>query len=76
MIWSTIAVLQKKIRTHMCLFESIQPADAVRKLLRFKAAEIKYGRAGGLLNSIRVHDVCRVAGMDWWDDKDRYWAAL
>ncbi len=63
------AALAGMIDTPICLDESVNSVRAVEQALQVKACEyvnIKPGRVGGLANSIRVHDVCRDAGVPVW----------
>jgi len=63
------ASLQKRIRTPICLDESIHHAEDARKAIGIGATRIvniKAGRVGGLAESIRVHDVCRAGGVPVW----------
>ena len=63
------AQLQKRIRTPICLDESIHHAEDARKAISIGATRIvniKAGRVGGLAESIRVHDVCRERGVPVW----------
>jgi O-succinylbenzoate synthase len=63
------AVLQRSIRTDLCLDESIRSADdaaAAIELGSCRIVNIKQGRVGGVLEAKRVHDVCRDAGIPVW----------
>jgi O-succinylbenzoate synthase len=63
------ARLQEQIRTPVCLDESIQSVRHAEEALRLGACRIvniKPGRVGGHAESIRVHDVCRAAGVPVW----------
>ncbi|MBI2773492.1 MAG: o-succinylbenzoate synthase [Chloroflexi bacterium] len=63
------AALQKRIRTPICLDESIHHADDARKAIALGAARIvniKAGRIGGLAEAVRVHDTCRAASVPVW----------
>jgi len=63
------AKLQARIRTDICLDESIRsPADAAAaiELGACRIVNIKQGRVGGLLEAKRVHDVARAAGVPVW----------
>lgn len=70
--WNDIhdhAILQGRIRTPICLDESIRsPADA-RKALTSDAARvinIKVGRSGGYHNALRIHDLCEAFSVPVW----------
>ena len=55
------AVLAKAIETPICLDESITSYEAARDALAMKATSIiniKPGRVGGYLESVKIHDLC------------------
>lgn len=63
------ADLQRRIRTPICLDESIHSADDARKAAKIgscRIVNVKYGRVGGLLRSMQIHDVCQSAGIPNW----------
>jgi len=63
------AELQQRIRTDICLDESIRSATGAEAALRLgscRVVNIKQGRVGGLLEARRVHDVCRSRGVPVW----------
>ncbi len=63
------AVLQSRITTPICLDESIGSAQACRKALQIDAARvinIKVGRSGGYLESLRIHDLCAAWNVPVW----------
>ena len=63
------ARLQGRIRTPICLDESIRSARDAAAAIELKACRvinIKPGRVGGLLEARRVHDVCREHGVPVW----------
>jgi len=63
------AVLAARLRTAVCLDESIVSAKAARDALALGAASIiniKAGRVGGYLEAVRIHDLCRDAGVPVW----------
>lgn len=63
------AVLQRQIRTPICLDESIHsPKDAALAIASgaCRIINIKPGRVGGHAESIRVHDICAAAGVPVW----------
>jgi len=63
------AALARRIRTPVCLDESITSAKATRDALALGACSvvnIKAGRVGGYLEARRVHDVCAAAGVPVW----------
>lgn len=64
------ATLQKEIETPVCLDESITSAEDARKALEIKACKIiniKPGRVGGALESIKIHDLCQKQGIGVWN---------
>src|SRR5262245_30728482 len=63
------ATLQARIRTPVCLDESIHSADDARRALALGACRIvniKVGRVGGFAGALGVHDLCRSRGVPVW----------
>jgi o-succinylbenzoate synthase len=63
------AALAKQLRTPICLDESIVSAAAAADAIALGACRIvnvKAGRVGGLLEAVRVHDVCAANGVPVW----------
>lgn len=63
------AALARKLRTPVCLDESIVSAKVAADAIVLGSAgvvNIKAGRVGGYLEAVRVHDVCRAAGIPVW----------
>jgi O-succinylbenzoate synthase len=63
------AALQRRIRTPVCLDESIHSGEDARRALALGACRvinIKAGRVGGFAGSLAVHDVCRAASVPVW----------
>lgn len=63
------ATLQKQIKTPVCLDESIHSAEDARKAISIgacKVINIKPGRVGGLLESKKIHDICKEHGIGVW----------
>ncbi len=63
------AKLQSRLKTAICLDESIHSAEDARKALELGACRtinIKVSRLGGLLESRKVHDVCAAHGVPVW----------
>jgi O-succinylbenzoate synthase len=63
------ATLAARLRTPVCLDESIVSAKAAADALALRAASIiniKAGRVGGGLEAVRIHDLCRDAGVPVW----------
>jgi o-succinylbenzoate synthase len=63
------AELQKAMKTPICLDESIHTVRVARDAIRAGACRIinvKPGRVGGHLESIRLHDLCAGHGMPVW----------
>lgn len=70
--WNDIidhAVLQKQIRTPICLDESIHDAEDARKAIEAGACKIinmKLGRVGGYTEAKKIHDLSREKGIPVW----------
>ena len=63
------AALARALRTPVCLDESITSVGAAEVALRVGACSVvcvKAGRLGGVLEAVRLHDVCRAAGVPVW----------
>lgn len=63
------AALAARLRTPICLDESIVSAKAAADALALRAASIiniKAGRVGGYLEAVRIHDLCAAAGVPVW----------
>jgi O-succinylbenzoate synthase len=63
------ALLQRELKTSLCLDESILNERHARAAIELKACRIlniKLGRVGGFSEAIRVHDVARAAGIPVW----------
>jgi O-succinylbenzoate synthase len=63
------AVLARRVRTAICLDESIVSARSAADAIRQGACSVvnvKAGRMGGYLESVRVHDVCQALGVPVW----------
>jgi O-succinylbenzoate synthase len=63
------AALQRRIRTPVCLDESIHSGEDARRALALGACRvinIKAGRVGGFAGSLAVHDICRAASVPVW----------
>lgn len=63
------AALQKRLRTPICLDESIGSAEHARKAIAIGATRVvnvKAGRVGGHAESKRIHDVCQAQGVPVW----------
>lgn len=63
------AELQRKIKTPICLDESINSVRAAEKAIALgscKYVNIKPGRCGGLTNSLKIHNLCQQAGIHCW----------
>lgn len=63
------AELARRIRTPVCLDESVTSARAAADAIALGACavvNIKPGRVGGLLEARRVHDVCAANGVPVW----------
>ncbi|ELX10847.1 o-succinylbenzoate synthase MenC [Janthinobacterium sp. HH01] len=63
------AALQSQLATPLCLDESIHDLDDARSALALKAARIiniKQGRVGGMIESLRIAALCEQAGIGVW----------
>jgi o-succinylbenzoate synthase len=63
------ARLQRRLKTPICLDESIKTAAAAREAIAAGACRvinIKPGRVGGFAESIRVHDICAEHAIPVW----------
>lgn len=63
------SILQKAIKTPVCLDESIYSVDDARRAIYLgacKVINIKPGRVGGLLESKKIHDLCKENGIGVW----------
>jgi O-succinylbenzoate synthase len=63
------ATLQGRLRTAICLDESIRSGDDARRALDLGACRVvnvKVGRVGGFAGATAVHDVCRARGVPVW----------
>ncbi|WP_442905367.1 o-succinylbenzoate synthase [Jeotgalibacillus sp. ET6] len=63
------AELQKKLKTPICLDESItsfQDAWSAIQLGSCQVINIKIGRVGGITEAIRIHDLCEKHGIQVW----------
>jgi o-succinylbenzoate synthase len=63
------AVLQRRLRTPVCLDESITSVDRAEDMITLGAGRIvniKPGRVGGFAVSRAIHDVCQNAGVPVW----------
>ncbi|GAA2353032.1 o-succinylbenzoate synthase [Nonomuraea africana] len=63
------AELATRLRTPICLDESIESAEHAAAAISLKACSIvniKPGRIGGYLEARRIHDLCRAHGVAVW----------
>ncbi|MEH6986231.1 o-succinylbenzoate synthase [Cytobacillus firmus] len=63
------AVLQRELKTPVCLDESIHSYEDARKAIELgscKIINIKIGRVGGLTESKKIHDLCQERGIPVW----------
>jgi O-succinylbenzoate synthase len=63
------AELQKRLRTPICLDESITGVDRARDMLELHAGKIiniKPGRVGGYTPSLAIHDLCATQQVPVW----------
>ena len=63
------AALQKRLRTPICLDESITDIDRCEDMIALgsgRIVNIKPGRVGGFTPSRQIHDLCRAHGIPVW----------
>ncbi|ATW28614.1 o-succinylbenzoate synthase [Candidatus Formimonas warabiya] len=63
------ATFQKRVKTPICLDESIHSREDARKAIELgscKIINIKIGRVGGLGESKAIHDLCQEKGIPVW----------
>lgn len=63
------AVLQKQIKTPICLDESILSLEDARKAIEIGSCgviNIKIGRVGGISQAKKIHDYCEEKGIPVW----------
>jgi O-succinylbenzoate synthase len=63
------AELQKKLRTPICLDESITSVERAQDMIALQSGRIiniKPGRVGGYTSSLAIHDVAQRAGIPVW----------
>lgn len=63
------AALQRRLRTPLCLDESITSVDRVADMIALgsgKIVNIKPGRVGGYATSRAIHDLCQANGIPVW----------
>ena len=61
--------LQRRLKTPVCLDESITSIDRARDMVTLGAGRIiniKPGRVGGFTSSIAIHDFCEASGVPVW----------
>ncbi len=63
------AELQAKLKTPICLDESIHSVEDARKAIQLgscKVINIKIGRVGGLTEAKKIHDLCQLRNIPVW----------
>jgi O-succinylbenzoate synthase len=63
------AVLQRQLQTPICLDEAIRNPTDARRALDIDACRninVKPGRVGGLVASLKIHDLCIERGVPMW----------
>jgi O-succinylbenzoate synthase len=63
------AALQSRIKTPICLDESVRSVSSVRVAMELGSCgvvNIKTGRVGGLLEGRRIHDLCAAYSVPVW----------
>jgi O-succinylbenzoate synthase len=64
-----LAELQRRMKTPLCLDESITDLNRARSMIELgsgRIINIKPGRVGGFSTSKAIHDVCQTAGIPVW----------
>jgi O-succinylbenzoate synthase len=64
-----LARLQARLRTPLCLDESIESAARAADMLELDAGRVinlKPGRVGGFASSLGIHELCRERGVPLW----------
>lgn len=63
------AELQKRLKTPLCLDESITSVDRAEDMIALKSGRIvniKAGRVGGFSQCLAIHDLCQTNGIPVW----------
>jgi O-succinylbenzoate synthase len=63
------SLLQKEMKTPLCLDESATSQDTVRKAIEMgscRIINIKVGRVGGIVEAKKIHDFCREKNIPVW----------
>jgi O-succinylbenzoate synthase len=63
------AELQRRLRTPLCLDESITSLERVRDMVTLgsgRIVNVKPGRVGGITASVAIHDFCQYNGIPVW----------
>src|SRR5215212_948898 len=63
------AELQKRLKTPLCLDESITSVDRAEDMIALKSGRIvniKAGRVGGFTQCLAIHDLCQANGIPVW----------
>jgi O-succinylbenzoate synthase len=63
------AKLQKEIKTPICLDESIHNLEDAKQAIELgscKIINIKLGRVGGIMEAIKIHDLCKENDIPVW----------
>lgn len=64
-----LAELQKEVRTPVCLDESLETEEDLRKAIALgslKIANIKIQRVGGFTGALAIYEICREHGIPVW----------
>jgi O-succinylbenzoate synthase len=64
-----LAELQSRVRTPVCLDESLETPDDLRRAISLgslKIANIKIQRVGGFTNALTIYEICREHGIPVW----------
>lgn len=64
-----LAELQRRVRTPVCLDESLETPGDLRRAISLgslKIANIKIQRVGGFANALMIYEICREHGIEVW----------
>jgi O-succinylbenzoate synthase len=64
-----LAALQREVRTPVCLDESLESEEDLRRAIdlgSMKIANIKIQRVGGFRNALRIYEICRENMIPTW----------
>ena len=68
-MFEQLAELQRNVRTPVCLDESLETIDDVRRAIQLgsmKIANIKIQRVGGFTNALAIYEICKASEIPVW----------